>query len=308
MIFVSKLKNMLESELDHYEFNTDIEAMKRSETRRQRRRKKVLLSVSSFVFIIIVVSAVLIIPNSKNKEETAINNNGHSFFIVASALDAETNEPLVQLTDTKAIPKKDIIMMQMRFACTYYVHGDSKLEGSYEMGDKRLDEIFARDDLTINKSFPGMGNDAIWIEGEDIKKVEYTAQNGMMFNWANKIEDKTVTLEGETVYSDDREVSWLPPYELITWMEHENTTNKPVDFSTAPHDTIMITATYSDGSTATRKLKLYFNQYGYLVTETEDGKKYNDCELDGYKKWKSNVTYNENGEEVAWDYNGRAKD
>ncbi len=305
---MSKLKNMLESELDHYEFNTDIEAMKRSETRRQRRRKKVLLSVSSFVFIIIVVSAVLIIPNSKNKEETAINNNSHSFFIVASALDTETNKPLVKLTNSKFLPQKDIILMQIRFACTYYVHGDSELEGSYEMGDKRLNEIFARDDLTINKSFSGMGNDAIWIEGENIKKVEYTAQNGMMYNWADKIQDKTITLEGETIYSDDKEVSWLPPNELITWMENENTTNKPVDFSTAPQDTITITATYSDGNTATRKLKLYFNQYGYLVTETEDGKRYNDCELNGYKKWKSNVTYNENGEEVAWDYNGRAKD
>lgn len=305
---MSKLKNMLESELDHYEFNTDIEAMKNSEARNQKRRKRILLSVSSFVFIIIVVSAVLSIPNSKNKKETAINNNGHSFFIVASALDAETNEPLVKMTDSKAIPQKDIIMMQMRFACTYYVHGDSELEGSYEMGDKRLNEIFARDDLTINKTFSGMGNDAIWIEGEDIKKVEYTAQNGMMYNWADKIEDKTITLEGKTIYSDDKEVSWLPPNELITWMENENTTNKPVDFSTAPQDTIRITATYSDGNTATRELKLYFNQYGYLVTETEDGTKYNDCELNGYKKWKSNVIYNENGEEVAWDYNSSAND
>lgn len=308
MIFVTKLRDMLESELDHYEYNTDIEAMKKSEARSQKRRKKVLLSVFSFVLIIIVVSAVLILPSYKTNEEKANNKNGHSFFIVASALDAETNKPLVKLTNSKTIPQKDIILMQIRFACTYYVHGDSELEGSYEIGDKRLNEIFARDNLTINKSFSGMGNDAIWIEGENIKKVEYTAQNGMMYNWADKIQDKTITLEGKTIYSDDKKVSWLPPYELITWMENENTNNKPVDFSTAPQDTITITATYSDGNTATRKLKLYFNQYGYLVTETEDGTKYNDCELDGYKKWKSNVTYNENGEEVAWDYNGRAKD
>ena len=305
---MTKLRDMLESELDHYEYNTDIEAMKKSETRIQKRRKKVLLSVSSFVLIIIVVSAVLILPSYKTNEEKANNKNGHSFFIVASALDAETNKPLVKLTDSKSMPQKDIIIMQIRFACTYYVHGDPELEGSYEMGDKRLNEIFARDDLTINKSFSGMGNDAIWIEGEDIKKVEYTAQNGMMYNWADNNQDKTITLEGKTIYSNDKKVSWLPPNELITWMENENTTNKPVDFSTAPQDTITITATYSDGNTATRKLKLYFNQYGYLVTETEDGKRYNDCELNGYKKWKSNVTYNENGEEVAWDYNGRAKD
>ena len=308
MIFVTKLRDMLESELDHYEYNTDIETMKKSETRSQKRRKKVLLSVSSFVLIIIVVSAVLILPSYKTNEEKAKNKNGHSFFIVASALDTETNKPLVKLTNSNFLPKKDIILMQIRFACTYYVHGDSELEGIYEIGDKRLNEIFARDDLTINKSFSGMGNDAIWIEGEDIKKVEYTAQNGMMYNWADNNQDKTITLEGKTIYSKDKKVSWLPPNELITWMENENTTNKPVDFSTAPQDTITITATYSDGNTATRKLKLYFNQYGYLVTETEDGTKYNDCELDGYKKWKSNVTYNENGEEVAWDYNGRAKD
>ena len=307
MIFVTKLRDMLESELDHYEYNTDIEAMKKSEARSQKRRKKFLLSVSSFVLIIIVVSAVLILPSYKTNEEKANNKNGHSFFIVASALDAETNKPLVKLTNSKTIPQKDIILMQIRFACTYYVHGDSELEGSYEIGDKRLNEIFARDNLTINKSFSGMGNDAIWIEGENIKKVEYTAQNGMMYNWADKIQDKTITLEGKTIYSDDKKVSWLPPNELITWMENENTNNKPVDFSTAPQDTITITATYSDGNTATRKLKLYFNQYGYLVTETEDGTKYNDCELDGYKKWKSNVTYSENGEEVAWDYNCRAK-
>lgn len=29
MIFVTKLRDMLESELDHYEYNTDIEAMKK---------------------------------------------------------------------------------------------------------------------------------------------------------------------------------------------------------------------------------------------------------------------------------------
>lgn len=75
-----------------------------------------------------------------------------------------------------------------------------------------------------------MGNDAIWIEGEDIKKVEYTAQNGMMYNWADNNQDKTITLEGKTIYSNDKKVSWLPPNELITWMENENTTNKPVDF------------------------------------------------------------------------------
>ncbi|MGN1130365.1 MAG: hypothetical protein ACI4Q8_03350, partial [Ruminococcus sp.] len=211
-------------------------------------------------------------------------------------------------TDSNTISKKDIIIMQTRFACTYYVHGDSKLEGSYEMGDKRLDDIFANDNLTIKKSFTGMGDDSIWIEGEDIRKVEYTAQNGMIYNWADNIQDKTVTLEGETIYSDNRKVSWLPPKELNTWMEYENTTNKPVDFSKAPQDTITITATYSDGSTATRYLKLYFNQYGYLVVKTEDGTKYNDCKLDDYKKWKSNVTCNENGEEIAWDYNGRAND
>ncbi|WP_407384603.1 hypothetical protein [Ruminococcus sp.] len=305
---MSKLKNLLESELEHYEFNTDIEAMKNSEARRKKRRKKVLLSVSSFVFILIVASAVLFTSNHKTNEENTYTNNGHSFFIVASALDAETNEPLVKLTDSKSIPQKDIIIMQIRFACTYYVHGDSELEGCYEMGDKRLDEIFANDNLTINKSFTGMGNNSIWIEGEAIKKVEYTAQNGMIYYLADNIQDKTVTLEGETIYSNDGKVSWLLPEEITTWMEYENTTNKPVDFSRAPQDTITITATYSDGSTATRKLKLYFNQYGYLVIETEDGIKYNDCELNDYKKWKSNVTYNENGEEVAWDYNGRAND
>ena len=305
---MNRIKKMLESELNCFEYNIDIESIKRSEAHLRKRRKKVLLSITSFIFVIIVVSAVLIIPNSKNKENTANNNSTHSFFIVASALDAETNEPLVKLTDSKSIPQKDIIIMQIRFACTYYVHGDPELEGSYEMGDKRLGEIFANDNLSINKSFTRMGNNSIWIEGEDIKKVEYTAQNGMIYYWEDNNQDKTVTLEGETIYSDGKEVSWLPPEELTTWMEHENTTNKPVDFSKAPQDTITITATYSDGSTATRKLKLYFNQYGYLVIETEDGTKYNDCELDGYKKWKSNVTYNENGEEVAWDYNGRAND
>ena len=115
---------MLESELNCFEYNTDIEAIKRSEAQLQKRRKKVFLSISSFIFVIIVVSAFLIIPNSKNKKETAINNNGHSFFIVASALDAETNKPLVKLTNSKTIPQKDIILMQIRFACTYYVHGD----------------------------------------------------------------------------------------------------------------------------------------------------------------------------------------
>ena len=287
---MNRIKKMLESELNCFEYNTDIEAIKRSGAHLRKRRKKVLLSITSFIFVI-------------NKENTANNNNTHSFFIVASALDAETNEPLVKLTDSKSIPQKDIIIMQIRFACTYYVHGDPELEGSYEMGDKRLDEIFANDNLTINKSFTRMGDNS-----KAIKKVEYTAQNGMIYYWADNTQDKTVTLEGEAIYSDGKDVSWLPPEELTTWMEYENTTNKPVDFSKAPQDTITITATYSDASTATRKLKLYFNQYGYLVIETEDGTKYNDCELDGYKKWKSNVTYNESGEEVAWDYNSRAND
>ena len=162
---MNRIKKMLESELNCFEYNIDIESIKRSEAHLRKRRKKVLLSITSFIFVIIVVSAVLIIPNSKNKENTANNNSTHSFFIVASALDAETNEPLVKLTDSKSIPQKDIIIMQIRFTCTYYVHGVPELEGSYEMGDKRLDEIFANDNLTINKSFTRMGDNSIWIEG-----------------------------------------------------------------------------------------------------------------------------------------------
>ena len=64
---MTKLRDMLESELNCFEYNTDIEAIKRSAAQLQKRRKKVFLSISSFIFVIIVVSAVLIIPNSKNK-------------------------------------------------------------------------------------------------------------------------------------------------------------------------------------------------------------------------------------------------
>lgn len=60
---MSRIKNMLESELNCFEYNTDIEAIKRSEAQLQKRRKKVFLSISSFIFVIIVVSAVLIIHN-----------------------------------------------------------------------------------------------------------------------------------------------------------------------------------------------------------------------------------------------------
>lgn len=69
---MTKLRDMLESELDHYEYNTDIETIKKSETRSQKRRKKVLLSVSSFVLIIIVVSAIKLMKK-KQKIKTGIH-------------------------------------------------------------------------------------------------------------------------------------------------------------------------------------------------------------------------------------------
>ena len=63
---MSRIKNMLESELNCFEYNTDIEAIKRSEAQLQKQRKKVFLSITSFIFVIIVVSAVLIIPDRKS--------------------------------------------------------------------------------------------------------------------------------------------------------------------------------------------------------------------------------------------------
>ena len=41
---MSRIKNMLESELNCFEYNTDIEAIKRSGAHLRKRRKKVLLS------------------------------------------------------------------------------------------------------------------------------------------------------------------------------------------------------------------------------------------------------------------------
>ncbi len=67
-----------------------------------------------------------------------------------------------------------------------------------------------------------------------------------------------------------------------------------------------ITVTFSDMSVATRKLKLYYNDYGYLVVETEDGTKYNDGKLNDYENWYKKVyEYDKNGNPIKWDYSGR---
>lgn len=45
MIFVTKLRDMLESELDHYEYNTDIETMKKVRLEAKNDAKSPFISI-----------------------------------------------------------------------------------------------------------------------------------------------------------------------------------------------------------------------------------------------------------------------
>ncbi len=308
---MSEIKDKLELELNEYEFQTDIENIKKIESHRKKKRRNMTIILSSlglvFAVVLSVVFAKSLSLNVTKKDSLITNNttNSHSFFIVASALDSETGNP-IGTTDDVQVLDKDMIMMQSCLSYTYHVHGDEKYTGVYEPDDERLEEIFAQEGLTVNKCFAVMGDESMWVEGEDIIKVEYKVQNGSLFKWTDSIESKCIILKNDEVYSPERVVLWRPSKELLTWIEEQNSHNGPVDFSIAPKDEISITVTFSDMSVVTRKLKLYYNDYGYLVVETEDGTKYNDGKLNDYENWYKKVyEYDECGNPIIWDYSGR---
>lgn len=308
---MNEIRDKLEFELNKYEFKTDIENIKEKENHRKRKQKNIAVTLSSIVVVFTVALFVMFLTNSNpdvitnNPTSTNAVSNSHSFFIVASALNSETANPIEVTDDNAQVLDKDMIMIQSRLSYTYFVRGNEKYNGVYDPDDERLEEIFTQEDLTINKGFSFMGQDSMWIEGEDIVKVEYEVQNGTLFKWTDGIQSKSIVLKNEQVYNVEKVVLWRPQG-LDKWIEEQNSHNKPVDFSTAPQDIITITATFSDGSVASRKLSLYYNAYGYLVVETEDGTKYNDGELNDYENWYKNVyEYDENGNPIKWDYSGR---
>lgn len=309
---MNEIKDKLELELKKYEYKTDIDSIKEQEKNRKKRLRNIAIALSFATIVFTVVISAMILTNHspiiKTTTPTTVNQttNNHSFFIVASALDSETVSPMVSTTDSAEVLDRDMIMIQSMLSCTYFVSGNEKYNGLYNPDDEQLEEIFAQEGLTINKTFSVMGNESMWIEGEDIIKVEYVVQNGSLFKWTDSIESKRIVLNNEQVYNTERVVLWRPTDELLTWIEKQNTHNGPVDFSTAPKDEISITVTFSDMSVATRKLKLYYNDYGYLVVETEDGTKYNDGKLNDYENWYKKVyEYDENGNPIKWDYSGR---
>ncbi len=309
---MSEIREKLELELDKYEFQTDIENLKIKENHRMIKRRKTAIVLSTIAIVFIVALSVIFTinstPNATISANTMTNKTvgNRSFFIVASALDSETGEPMEATVDDALVLDKDMIMIQTMLSCTYYVSGNEKYNGVYDPYDERLEEIFAQEGLTVNKCFSVMGDESMWVEGEDITKVDYEVKNGILFKWTDSVESKRIVLNDEEVYSPQRVVLWRPSEELLTWIEDQNSHNGPVDFSTAPKDEISITVTFSDMSVATRKLKLYYNDYGYLVVETEDGTKYNDGKLDDYEHWYKKVCeYDENGNPIIWDYSGR---
>lgn len=309
---MSEIRDKLERELDKYEYKTDIESIKEKESYRKRTCRNIAVMLSSVAIVFTVAFSVLFLSNSDPNAGTNVpstvneSSNSHSFFIVASALDSETGKPVEATVDNAEMLDKDMIIMQSRLSYVYHVHGNEKYNGVYSPDDERLEEIFVQEGLTINKSFSFMGDESMWVEGEDIIKVEYEVQNGSLFKWTDCVESKSITLNNEAVYNTERVVLWRSSEELLTWIEDQNAHNGPVDFSAAPKDEISITVTFSDLSVATRKLKLYYNDYGYLVVETEDGTKYNDGELNDYGNWYKKVyEYDENGNPIKWDYSGR---
>ncbi|MBQ6626890.1 MAG: hypothetical protein IIX27_06330 [Ruminococcus sp.] len=309
---MSEIKDKLELELNEYEFQTDIENIKKIESHRKKKRRNMTIILSSlglvFAVVLSVVFAKSLSLNVTKKDSLMTNNttNSHSFFIVASALDSETGKPMEATVDDAGLIDKDIIMIQSCLAYTYYVNGNEKYNGGYDPDDERLEEIFAQEGLTVKKHFAVMGDESMWVEGEDIIKVEYEAQNGYFFKWTDSLESKRIVLNDKEVYSTERVVLWSSSEEFLAWVEEQNAHNGPVDFSTAPKDEISIKVTFSDMSVATRKLKLYYNDYGYLVVETEDGTKYNDGKHNEYENWYKKVyEYDENGNPIIWDYSGR---
>ena len=309
---MSEIRDKLELELNKYEFQTDIDSIKNKESYRKRKHRNIAILLSSVAIVFTVVLSAIFLANSNQDVSSNIpstvneTSNSHSFFIVASALDSETGKPIGATADNAEVLDKDMIMMQSCLSYTYYVSGNEKYNGGYDPDDERLEEIFAQEDLTINKVFSVMGDESMWVEGEDITKVEYEAQKGSLFKWTDSIKSKRIVLNNEEVYSSERVVLWRATEEFLAWVEEQNAHNGPVDFSTAPKDEISITVTFSDMSVVTRKLKLYYNDYGYLVVETEDGTKYNDGKLNDYENWYKKVyEYDENGNPIIWDYSGR---
>lgn len=306
---MSEIKNRLESELKEYEFNTDIEAIKTQENQRKKKHRNVALMLSSLVVVFTVALIPMLLSNTGTNdpiEEPLYGGKSHSFFIVASALDSETGNIVEATVDSANLPDEDMIMVQTGLLCKYFVSGNEKYDGIYFPDDEIMKEIFTQDGLTVKKMFSTMGAETIWVEGEEIIKVEYEVQKGALFRVTDQIKSKKIIQNKEQVYNDEKEVMWRPTEDLFKWMEEQNAHNGPADYSTAPKDEISITVTFSDMSVVTRKLKLYYNDYGSLVVETEDGTKFNDGKLNSHKNDGYNDVneYDENGNPINWDYSG----
>ncbi|MBQ7133201.1 MAG: hypothetical protein IJO20_01750, partial [Ruminococcus sp.] len=200
---MSEIRDKLELELNKYEFQTDIDSIKIKESHRKKRNKNVVIVLSFLAVVFTVALSVMLSSNSDISVSTNTpsivndNSNNHSFFIVASALDGETGEPVDATADNANVLDKDMIMMQSCLSYTYYVSGNEKYNGGYDPDDERLEEIFAQEGLTVKKHFAVMGDESMWVEGEDITKVEYEAQKGSLFKWTDSIKSKRIVLNNE---------------------------------------------------------------------------------------------------------------
>lgn len=283
---MNSIKDRLDNELGGIDFEIDTQTLISIEKTRKKKLKRRITAISAVCVAVVLTTSVLFAHGFGSGTNSSENNSGKSFFIRACAAENLTQKPFLSTIDSiNELRAEDMVLSATCLGVTYYVRGAKDVEGIYDgfEDDEELKEIFNRDDITINKSFYGMGDNALWVDGNGVVSVEYISENSSFYMWNGDVQSNRITLDSEDLEDENNVVVWMFPEGTTEWMEEQNETNEPVDFLTAPTDTVTINVTFEDGSKSQRKLKLYFNKDGYLVVETEDGTKYNDGNGENYK-------------------------
>ncbi len=240
---MNKLREKIDKECTDLTFNCNIQEF---EERYKKRKRKIKQNAISFVavFIICIASFIFFI-NQNQQKNTDITKNLFSITAYA-AEDSETNSN--NNTKKKAyeiINDSNIIIPEFRLE----VHEIKQPEKTY-------------------KTFSHVGNAQIGAYGNNINTLEFHSE---ISEFRDKYDEcsNIIKINYDDIYPENNTVNWLLPSEVNYWMEKQNEPDYSFKFSDLPTDTVTITATYNDGTKQTKTMKLFFNDYGYLVIKTD---------------------------------------
>ena len=267
---MDRLKDKLDSELRNADFELDREAVRDRYAAHRRRRRGALIAAASFVIIIGLVRE-LMLSGPKDKANTSPPDSSvtsapeHSFVLSASA--AEVSEEYME-----SLSDEDRALMLGTLGLS--THG-CKINVEY-IENPMMYEVDGETFVRRFKTLRITGNTPIIAFGEDIEYLVYHSDNSAFYSPQDgaQVNDKKVAYDA--VYPMDSALYWLLPEGVGTWIEDMQLVEGEVDFSQLPRDRITVTAIFTDGTELTRKMDIWFNDYGYLVVQDEDGTVYND--------------------------------